>query len=64
MTRHELLVASLFPVMQNLREWEKHPEEFAYGTDMNRMVAEFKKGYKVTPEEWTALEAEYAAHHE
>jgi len=56
LTRDEELRAIFFPMLLNYEEWKEHPEEYAYGTDMDRVLLEYKKGFKVTPEEWTELE--------
>jgi hypothetical protein len=60
LTRDEELREIFFPVLLNYHEWKEHPEEFAYGTDMDRVLLEYKKGMKVTSEEWVKLEKEFA----
>lgn len=61
LTRDEELRAVFFPMFLNYDEWKAHPEQFAPGTNMDRMLVEYKKGMKVSAQEWMALRAEWAA---
>ena len=56
-TRQEELHACFGPVLQTHFQWKEHPETFIEGTDMDQYLKEMKTFYRLTPEEWTEIEA-------
>jgi hypothetical protein len=61
LTRPELLSACFNPVFFNLHQCRVNPEHFISGSlgELQKMIAAMKIYYRVTPEEWLALIADW-----